>query len=327
MLKVKGLRITALTPEGEIPLVRGIDFHLKPEHTLGLVGESGSGKTLTCMALLGLLPKRGLRVEADCLEFKGQNLLTLSKREWRKIRGREIAMVFQDPMTSLNPLMKCGEQVSEAIRAHQQKGHFEAKLRALKLLEQMGLTEPERQYHQYPFELSGGMRQRVLIAIALSCRPKLLIADEPTTALDVTLQAQILELMRERQRKDGMSLILITHDLAVARENVQDLMVLYAGETVEKGPISEVLESPQHPYTMGLLRSLPPWTARVPRLQAIEGVVPQPNQRIPGCRFNPRCSFMTGRCREEVPLFKGREGHDEACHIGEQIRMVNLRHK
>ena len=319
MLEVQALRISARTRQGELPLVRGLDFELAPGGTLGLVGESGSGKTVTCLALLGLLPRRSLKVEAGRLRFAGRDLLGLSSREWRRLRGRDVAMVFQDPMTSLNPLMHCGEQVAEAIRAHQGQGRGEAKRRAVELLEQMGLEDPERRYRQYPFELSGGMRQRVLIAVALSCKPKLLIADEPTTALDVTLQAQILDLIRERQRKDGMALILITHDLAVARGNVDELMVLYAGEAVERGPASQVLEGPRHPYTLGLLQSLPPWEARMPRLLAIEGVVPHPGETISGCRFHPRCAFAGDRCRREVPVLTGRNGHFGACHFSEQI--------
>jgi oligopeptide/dipeptide ABC transporter ATP-binding protein len=319
MLQVQGLRISAKTRNGVLPLVRGIDFDLEPGGTLGLVGESGSGKTVTCLALLGLLPRRSIDIAAGRMRFAGRDLLGLSSREWRKLRGRDIAMVFQDPMTSLNPLLHCGEQVAEAIRAHQGLGRAAARQRALELLEQMGLEEPERRYRQYPFELSGGMRQRVLIAVALSCKPRLLIADEPTTALDVTLQAQILELIRERQRRDGMALILITHDLAVARGSVDELLVLYAGEAVERGPAARVLEGPRHPYTLGLLQSLPPWDARMHRLLAIEGVVPHPEEVIPGCRFHPRCAFAGDRCRRETPRLGGMGDHAGSCHFSEQI--------
>jgi oligopeptide/dipeptide ABC transporter ATP-binding protein len=209
--------------------------------------------------------------------------------------------------------------VAEVIRVHQGKDRKQARLIALELLEQMGLPETERRYRQYPFELSGGMRQRVMIAAALSCRPKLLIADEPTTALDVTLQAQILELIRQRRSRDGMALLLITHDLAVARENVEKLLVLYAGGAVEKGEAARVLEAPRHPYTMGLLQSLPPWSGRMHRLLAIEGVVPHPADSVPGCRFHPRCAFAGERCRREVPEWVGVSGRVSACHFADQL--------
>jgi len=257
MLEVSNLSVAFKSDLGFVSVTHHIDFTLEAGATLGIVGESGSGKSVTSMAVMGLLPQRSSRVTADRLAFDGRDMLKLSPGDWRGLRGKDIAMVFQDPMTSLNPLMRCGEQIAEAIRFHQGKGRREAKLEAVALLDRMGIPNPERRVEAFPFELSGGMRQRVMIAMALSCRPKLLIADEPTTALDVTIQAQILKLIRELQKDYGMALMLITHDLGIVRDMVENLLVMYAGRVVEKGRAAEVLDHPTHPYTLGLLRSIP----------------------------------------------------------------------
>src|SRR5690606_2897944 len=283
MLEVSNLSVAFKSDAGFVPVTSGMDFSLEAGATLGLVGESGSGKSVTSMALMGLLPRRSARVTADKLAFEGRDLLTLSPREWRGMRGKEIAMVFQDPMTSLNPLMRCGEQIAEAIRLHQGKGRAEARTESIALLERMGIPDPERRVRAYPFELSGGMRQRVMIAIALSCRPRLLIADEPTTALDVTIQAQILRLIRDLQKDLGMSPLLITHDLGIVRDKVEHLLVMYGGRVVERGKASAVLARPSHPYTLGLIRSIPSLHGKVRRLSSIEVMVRRPADIVPGC--------------------------------------------
>ncbi len=323
MLEVKNLGVAFRmgTGMGEtmVPVTTGIDLRLEAGATLGVVGESGSGKSVTSMAVMGLLPKRSAQVTADRLMFNGRDLLCLSPREWRALRGRDIAMIFQDPMTSLNPLMRCGEQIAEAIRFHQGKGRREAKLESIGLLEQMGIPNPDRRYLAYPFELSGGMRQRVMIAVALSCRPKLLIADEPTTALDVTIQAQILRLIRDLQKSYGMALMLITHDLGIVQDMVENLIVMYAGRVVERGLAAQVLNKPSHPYTLGLLRSIPSLDRKVARLASIEGVVPKPTDIVPGCRFHPRCFMAVEACRKQDPPLEGDDTQRSACIRREEL--------
>jgi len=313
MLTVHNLSV-AFKADGEfIPVTREIEFSLAPGATLGIVGESGSGKSVTAMAIMGLLPRRGTQVRADKLEFEGKDLLRLGPEEWRNLRGKDVAMIFQDPMTSLNPLMRCGEQIAEAIRHHQGKGRTEARIKSVDLLARMGISDPERGYRAYPFEMSGGMRQRVMIAMALSCRPKLLIADEPTTALDVTIQAQILRLIRDLQKEFGMGLILITHDLGIVKDMVEELLVMYAGRVVENGRAAKILSLPSHPYTLGLLRSIPSLDWRSTRLASIEGVVPGPAEQVPGCRFHPRCFLAVEACRMGIPPFEGDVAQRSAC--------------
>ncbi|MDB5047860.1 MAG: Peptide transporter ATP-binding protein [Fibrobacteres bacterium] len=313
MLEVSNLSVAFKSDQGFVPVTHNIGFSLEAGATLGIVGESGSGKSVTSMAVMGLLPKRSARVTADRLSFAGRDMLKLSAGEWRGLRGKDIAMVFQDPMTSLNPLMRCGEQIAEAIRFHQGKGRHEARMDAIGLLDRMGIPNPERRVEAFPFELSGGMRQRVMIAMALSCRPKLLIADEPTTALDVTIQAQILKLIRELQKDYGMALMLITHDLGIVRDMVEELIVMYAGRVVEKGRAADVLDHPTHPYTLGLLRSIPSLYQKVRRLTSIEGVVPKPADVVPGCRFHPRCFMAVDACRRTEPLLEGDGSQCSAC--------------
>ena len=305
MLEVSNLSVAFKGDHEFVPVTKDVSFNLEPGATIGIVGESGSGKSVTSLALMGLLPKRSARVTASRMAFGGKDLLGLSANEMRALRGKDIAMVFQDPMTSLNPLMRCGEQIAEAIRFHQGKGRSEAKADAVALLDRMGIPNPDRRVLAYPFELSGGMRQRVMIAMALSCRPKLLIADEPTTALDVTIQAQILKLMRELQKDFGMALMLITHDLGVVRDMVEDLLVMYAGRIVERGKAAQVLAKPSHPYTLGLLRSIPSLERKVGRLASIEGTVPKPGEAVPGCRFHPRCYLAVEACKQGEPELVG----------------------
>ncbi len=313
MLEIKGLSVAFKMSQEFVPVTRDISFNLSAGETLGIVGESGSGKSVTSMALMGLLPKQHSRIRAEALRFEGKDLLAQTDSEWRNLRGKDISMIFQDPMTSLNPLMTCGEQIAETMRLHQRLTHSQAKLATLELLEQMGIPDPQKRYRTYPFELSGGMRQRIMIAIALSCRPKLLIADEPTTALDVTIQAQILNLIRDAQKKYGMALILITHDLGIIQDTVNRVMVMYAGNIVEQGATHKILNHPTHPYTHGLMQSIPKLKGHVKRLHSIEGVVPRPDDFIAGCRFHPRCEFKKDLCLANTPQLMGDDFQSAAC--------------
>ncbi len=313
MLEIRNLEVSFRMGEEFVPVVCGMDISLEAGATMGLVGESGSGKSVTSLAMMGLLPRRAARVRADKMAFAGKDLLSLDAAGWRALRGGDVAMIFQDPMTSLNPLMRCGEQIAEAVRLHRGLGRRKARAESISLLEQMGLPDPERGFRAYPFELSGGMRQRVMIAMALSCRPKLLIADEPTTALDVTIQAQILRLIRDLQKTYGMALLLITHDLGIVRDMVEDLTVMYAGRAVEQGRTENILARPSHPYTLGLLRCIPNLEGRVARLDSIEGTVPKPSDPVPGCRFHPRCFMAVEACREQAPPLEGPERQRSAC--------------
>jgi peptide/nickel transport system ATP-binding protein len=321
MLKIRNLKVGFQTDDGLVEAVRGLDMDLEPGGTLGLVGESGSGKSVTSLAVMGLLG-RGAEVRADTLEFEGEDLLSLGSGSWRSLRGKRIAMIFQDPMTSLNPLMTCGEQVAEGMRLHLGYDRRRAKNETQSLLEKMEVGEPEKRCGQSPFELSGGLRQRVMIAMALACKPKLLIADEPTTALDVTVQAGILRLIRSLQKETGMALLLITHDLGVVSDMVEKVQVLYAGRPVESGPTQEILAQPRHPYTLGLLRSLPPLHRKLEKFEAIGGTVPPPQAIIDGCRFHPRCFMAEDLCRQGSLPSGGGGGLQErraACHFPEKV--------
>lgn len=295
LLSVQNLNVH-FPQEGRIvQAVRQSSFTLGPGQTLGIVGESGSGKSVTALALMGLLP-RNAQVTATRLSFAGRDLKAFSASEWRALRGAGIAMIFQDPMTSLNPLMRCGEQVAEVLRLHRGMTGDAARKAVIELFEEMDLPEPARRYSAFPYELSGGQRQRVMIAMALAGRPKLLIADEPTTALDVTVQAQILKLLGRAQKQHGMALILITHDLDVVRDTVDDVLVMYAGYGIEQGPVNSVLAHPRHPYTQGLLASIPNPDRPTRRLEAIPGMVPAGYAEVPGCRFHPRCKRAEAAC-------------------------------
>jgi len=316
LLRVRGLRVSFATRDGHVRAVRGLDYHIGPGEALGLVGESGCGKSVSALALLGLLPRPAGRISGGSATFRGLDLLAIGPRQMRDVRGNRIAMIFQDPLSSLNPVMPIGRQVSEAVQRHMGGGRREALRRAAQLLTMVGIPDAERRLDDYPHRLSGGMRQRVMIAMALSCEPDLLIADEPTTALDVTIQAQILDLLRRLREELGMALLLITHDLGVVAGVTDRLAVMYAGRIVETGPTEQVLGAPRHPYTLGLLRSLP----RLDRprgvpLVPIEGSPPDLATVIVGCPFRPRCAYAIERCAEDPPLIPVDEVQASACWV------------
>jgi peptide/nickel transport system ATP-binding protein/oligopeptide transport system ATP-binding protein len=287
-LDVAGLTVTFPSESGRVPVVDGVSFQLARGEVLALVGESGCGKSMSALSLMRLLPKPG-RIESGKLVLEGRDLMSLSVPEMRKVRGRDISMIFQEPMTSLNPVMTAGDQVVETLRLHERIGKKEAYRRAAGLFEQVGIPDPQARLHVYPHQLSGGMKQRVMIAMALATRPKLLIADEPTTALDVTIQAQIIQLLRDLQKNQGTSILLITHNLGVVNELADRVVVMYAGQISEEGTRAEVLSQPKHPYTLGLLGSVPKLSGEGGRLQEIPGTVPPPSEWPKGCRFTSRC--------------------------------------
>jgi oligopeptide transport system ATP-binding protein len=314
LLSVEDLRVQFWTRRGTVHAVNGVSFDIAPGETLGIVGESGCGKSVTSLAILGILPRAG-RAVAGTAMFGGRDLLRLSDRELRKIRGREIAMIFQDPMTSLNPVLTIGRQIREALETHFEMGRAEANRRAAELLDHVGIPSANSRVRDYPHQFSGGMRQRAMIAMALACRPKLLIADEPTTALDVTIQAQILNLLRELVREEGTALILITHDLGVVAGMCERVNVMYAGMFMETGPAERLFATPRHPYTLGLLESIPRLDAsRREQLKPIPGA-PRDMLRAPSaCPFQPRCRFEVELSREEVPpLVEVERDHFVAC--------------
>ena len=314
LLEIRGLRTLFAVEGREIPAVDGVSLEVAPGRTLGLVGESGCGKSVTALSIMGLEPQPPGRIAAGEILFEGNDLLKLPPAAMRELRGNRIGMIFQEPMTSLNPAFSVGDQVVEVIERHRSVGHTEAKERAIDMLRQVRIPSPERRYDEYPHRLSGGMRQRVMIAMALACGPRLLIADEPTTALDVTIQAQILDLMRVLREETGTAIVLITHDLGVIAEVADDVAVMYAGRIVERAPVAALFAWPHHPYTIGLLGSIPRLNLDQPRLAAIEGQVPSPESTIHGCRFHPRCPFAVEQCRrEEPPLVELAPGHAAAC--------------
>jgi peptide/nickel transport system ATP-binding protein len=313
LLEVSDLRTHFATEDGEFAAVDGVSFALDEGRTLGLVGESGCGKSVTSLSIMGLVPKPG-RIARGVIRFEGEDLRTASASRMRELRGNRISMIFQEPMTSLNPAFTVGDQVAEVILRHRAVSQAEAQEQALAMLRKVRIPSPEQRYHDYPHRLSGGMRQRVMIAMALACGPKLLIADEPTTALDVTIQAQILELMRILREETGTAIILITHDLGVIAEVADEVAVMYSGRIVERAPVAALFSEPQHPYTIGLLGSIPKLDGEQARLATIEGQVPNAFTAVPGCRFHPRCPFAIDRCRrEEPPLLGLVPGHDAAC--------------
>jgi oligopeptide/dipeptide ABC transporter ATP-binding protein len=316
LLDVRGLRTYFHVMDGTVKAVDGVDFKIRRGGTLGLVGESGCGKSVTAHTIMRLIETPPGEIADGEIWFDGRDLLTVSTDEMRAVRGNDIAMIFQEPMTSLNPVFTVGDQIAEAVSLHQNVNAKKARGIAVESLKLVGLSAPERRARQYPHELSGGMRQRVMIAMALSCNPKLLIADEPTTALDVTIQAQILELIKELQERTGTALLLITHDLGVVAETVQDIAVMYAGRIVETGTAEEVLLSPKHPYTQGLLNSIPSEQKRGRQLSAIKGVVPNPFRMPPGCKFQPRCPYSWERCLTEPELIDvGRPDRRSRCWL------------
>ena len=314
LLSIRDARVGFATARGVVRAVDGVSFELAEGRTLGIVGESGSGKSVLVRSLIGLVSATtGVEVAGQVL-FEGRDLRKLSAADFRRVLGSEIGIVFQDPMTSLNPVMKIGRQIGEGLRLNRGLDRAAAGKRAVELLSEVGIPEPERRAGQYPHELSGGMRQRVAIAIAISCAPKLLIADEPTTALDVTVQRQILDLLQREQRQRGMAMILITHDLGVAASRADDIMVMYAGRAVEMASTREIFRTPRMPYTEALLRSLPRLSDRThTRLTAIPGRPPDLARRTGGCAFAPRCSYRTERCDAEQPMLTREGGHGFSC--------------
>jgi oligopeptide/dipeptide ABC transporter ATP-binding protein len=311
IISVENLKTYFYTEDGTVPAIDGVSFEVKRGETLAIVGESGSGKSVTSLSIMRLIPQPPGKIVNGDIKFNGDSLLVKSEKEMRSIRGNRISMIFQEPMTSLNPVYKIGDQISESIIVHQKKTKKEALAEAINLLNLVGIPEPERRINQYPHELSGGMRQRVMIAIALACQPELLIADEPTTALDVTIQNQILQLMRTLKQKINMSIMLITHDLGVVAEMADSVVVMYAGQVVEQGDVFTIFENPKHPYTEGLLKSMPSAEKRVGKLYAIEGVVPNPLNLPNGCRFAARCEYATALCYDEMPDIE-KIGNEEA---------------
>ncbi|MCG0275146.1 MAG: ABC transporter ATP-binding protein [Thermosediminibacteraceae bacterium] len=295
------MTVKFFTDSGIVTAVDRVSFDIEKMETLGMVGESGCGKSVTALSIIRLLSFPPAKITSGRILFEGEDLLTKSEAEMRKIRGNLISMVFQEPMTSLNPVLTVGSQISEAIMLHQKMSKKDAMERAVEMLKLVGIPNPEKRYYEYPHQLSGGMRQRVMIAMALSCNPKLLIADEPTTALDVTIQAQIIDLIERLKEKVGMSVLMITHDLGVIAEMARRVVVMYAGQVVEESPCEDLFENPLHPYTAGLLRSIPRLEGKKRRLHVIEGSVPNPLKLPPGCRFHPRCPKAQKICQEKMP--------------------------
>ena len=314
LLSVENLTTNFRTGAGEVSAIEEVSFDLAEGEILGIVGESGSGKSVTALTIMGLLPSPPARVAAGSVRFLGQDLLRLSDSAMRRVRGPGIAMVFQEPMTSLNPVFTIGEQIMETIRAHERLAQKQLFARAVELLEKVGIPSPAARMGDYPHQLSGGQRQRVMLAIALSCRPKLLIADEPTTALDVTIQAQILDLIMDLRDEFGTAIMLITHNMGVIAETADRVLVMYAGRIIEEAPVAALFDHPSHPYARGLLSCVPTLEQRRPRLEAIPGTLPEPGRRPPGCRFAPRCPLAITACTEALPPFVPIEpGHRAAC--------------
>ncbi len=322
LLQVENLQTHFGTPDGVVRAVEGLSFHIDAGETLAVVGESGCGKSVTSMSILRLIQEPPGRIHG-AIRFQGRDLLTLPEAEMRKLRGNDISMIFQEPMTSLNPVLSIGRQIGETLRLHQGLNARQALARSVDMLTLVGIPAPARRVQEYPHQLSGGMRQRVMIAMALACNPKLLIADEPTTALDVTIQAQILDLMRDLKTRLGSAIMLITHDLGVVAEMAQRVVVMYAGRKVEEAPVAEIFANPQHPYTRGLLGAVPKLGSSLSlegrsKLAEIPGSVPSLRQRIQGCPFAGRCLSASDLCREVAPAVKEkRPGHFVACHYAE----------
>ena len=314
LLQVRNLKTYFYTESGVAKAVDGISFDIREGETLGLVGESGCGKSVTALSIMRLIQNPPGRIEGGEVIFKGRDLLTLSERKMRKFRGSEFSMIFQEPMTSLNPVFTCGDQIAEALILHQNLDRKTAKEKAVELLKLVGVQPPEQRADEYPYQLSGGMRQRVMIAIALSCNPSLLIADEPTTALDVTIQAQILELLADIREQFDMAVLTITHDLGVIAEVADRVAVMYAGKIVEYADVGELFGHPLHPYTKGLLASIPVIGEKKDRLMVIPGRVPEAVRWPAGCRFHPRCALADAHCADKEPELKEKEkGHRVAC--------------
>jgi peptide/nickel transport system ATP-binding protein len=325
LLDIADLRTWFFTRDGVVRAVDGVSFHVFPGETLAIVGESGCGKSVTALSVLRLIPSPPGRIVSGAIRFAGRDLLGLSEAEMRQVRGNDISMIFQEPMTSLNPVLTIGRQIAETLTLHQGLDYKAALSKAVDMLRLVHIPEARRRVTEYPHQLSGGMRQRVMIAMALACNPKLLLADEPTTALDVTIQAQILDLMRELKQKIDAAIVLITHDLGVVAEMAQRVVVMYAGRKAEEAPVGRLFRRPLHPYTKGLLASVPRLGAsldheRAPRLAEIAGTVPSLREPIPGCPFETRCAFATDICRREMPAFDEKEpGHFAACFHSDRV--------
>jgi oligopeptide/dipeptide ABC transporter ATP-binding protein len=314
LLEVRNLRTSFLTTSGVVRAVDGVSWNVEEGETVALVGESGCGKSVSALSIMRLVAPPAGRIEGGEVLYKGRDLLKLSEAEMRKVRGREIAMVFQEPMTSLNPVLSIGRQLTEGLEIHRNLRREEARARAIELLAMVGIPDPERRLAQYPHHFSGGMRQRMMIAMALACNPSLILADEPTTALDVTIQAQILELMRDLSRRLGVAMLIITHNLGVVARYADRVNVMYAGRIIEQASAGEIYANPRHPYTLGLLRSVPRLDEpRRARLDPIQGQPPDLTRLPQGCSFSPRCAYRVARCSEAPPLEDVRPSHRSAC--------------
>lgn len=322
LLQVRNLQTAFNTETGQVRALDGVSFEVERGKTLAVVGESGCGKSVTAMSIMGLVQDANGFVESGQILFEGKDIAGWSRDKMRTLRGDRISMIFQEPMTALNPVYTVGEQISEVFRLHRNMSRSAAKAEALRMLKLVHIPDPEKRLNEYPFQMSGGMRQRVMIAMALACEPALLIADEPTTALDVTIQAQILRLMKELQKEKNTAIIFITHDLGIVAEMADNVVVMYAGKAVEYGNVFEIFENPKHPYTKGLLHSIPSATVtKKSRLFTIEGTVPSLRNLPKGCRFNTRCPLANGPCFEEHPPLRNIQegGHKVACYMAEKV--------
>jgi oligopeptide/dipeptide ABC transporter ATP-binding protein len=321
LLEINDLTVKFLSSEGEVTAVNHLNLSLDQGESLGIVGESGCGKSVSVLSILGLIPNPPGRITGGEIFYSGRDLLKLPEAEMRKIRGNEIAMVFQEPMTSLNPILTCGFQIAESLIKHKKYSKKDALQEALELLKRVEVPSPQQRLREYPHQLSGGLKQRVVIAMALACQPKILIADEPTTALDVTIQAQILELMKNLRSEINAGVMMITHDLGIVSETCERVIVMYTGHVVEEAPVTEIFNNPYHPYTVGLLKSIPRITSQKQRLNAIKGTVPNPTAMPSGCTFSPRCDLVKEIChRKEPQLCKISEKHFVRCwHYADQV--------
>ncbi|WP_338147840.1 ABC transporter ATP-binding protein [Neoroseomonas terrae] len=320
LLDVRGLTTAFMTGRGEVNAIEDVSFSLKEGEILGIVGESGSGKSVTALTIMDLLPKPPARIAAGDVHFNGQRLTGLNDRAMQAIRGPGISMIFQEPMTSLNPVFSIGDQIMETIAAHERLSKSDLRKRAIDMLDKVGIPSASRRLDDYPHQMSGGQRQRVMIAMALACNPKLLIADEPTTALDVTIQAQILDLLMDLRDEYGMAIMIITHNMGVIAETADRVLVMYAGRVIEEAPVATIFDHPMHPYTRGLLECVPSLTEDRPRLVAIPGTLPEPARRPPGCRFSPRCTYAVASCSAAIPPLEALEtAHTAACFRAREL--------
>jgi peptide/nickel transport system ATP-binding protein len=324
ILDVRGLRTSFFTDDGEVPAVDNVDFHINEGEILGIVGESGCGKSVTSLSIMGLVPNPPGKIVGGEILFNGEDLTKATEKRMRQIRGKDIAMIFQEPMTSLNPLFTIGDQLVEAIRLHNKWSKKKARERALEIMKLVGLPRAEGLIDEYPHQLSGGMRQRVMIAMAMVCDPRVLIADEPTTALDVTIQAQILKLMKQLNKELNTAIMMITHDLGVVAEVCDRIVVMYSGKVVEEGDVRTIFKNPKHPYTAGLIKSVPDMRDEKDRLYSIPGNVPKPGSIKRGCRFAARCEHVMDRCRVDNPeLYQVESGHIVRCFLHEEEGVNN----